>query len=86
MYETFAECLRALLNEGQGGLIVRSNNTFSYEALDQPEPEGEIFLGIYPSATPEVDWRVIYHGGLEAEAAYREYTSNPENGDLLRAA
>lgn len=86
MYETFADCLRALLNECKGGLITRSNNRFYYAVPGQPEPEGELFLGVYPSATPEVDWRVMFLGGPEAEAAYREYTSNPENGDLLRAA
>lgn len=86
MYETFEECLRALLDESKGGLITRSNNRFHYAVPGQPEPEGDVFLGIYPSATPDVDWRVMFHGGQEAEAAYREYISNPENGDLLRVA
>jgi hypothetical protein len=86
MYETFEECLRALLNQGQGGLITKDNNRFNYALPGQPEPEGDLYLGIYPSATPDVDWRVMFHGGPEAEAAYREFTANPENGDLSQTA
>ena len=86
MYETFESCARALLQDEQrdaakGGVIFKNNNRFDYTLNNQPEPdEGEPFLGVYPSATPDVTWRVMFHGGQEAEAAYREFTANPENG------
>ncbi|HZE69876.1 MAG TPA: hypothetical protein VE135_10165 [Pyrinomonadaceae bacterium] len=88
MYETFDECVRALLeddklDDAKGGLITKQNGRFDYSLHGQPEAEGEPFLGIYPSATPEVKWRVMFHGGQEAEAAYRAFTANAENGVLV---
>lgn len=88
MYRNFDEALHALLqdnalNEAKGGLITKTNNQFDYNLLNQPEPkEGDPFLGVYPSATPEVDWRVFFHGGQEAETAYHNFITNPENGHL----
>ena len=84
MYKTFEECLRGLLNnnrlvEAKGGLITRNDNRYNYALHGQPEPEGDLYFGLYPSATPDVDWRTMFHGGAEAEAAYREYTADPEN-------
>ena len=91
MFTTFEECFRTLLeddklDEAKGGVISKINNGFDYTLNDQPESEGDPFLGIYPSATPDVKWRVIFHGGQEAEAAYRAFVSNPDNGWLHPAA
>ncbi len=90
MYETFEECARALLqddklDEAKGGVISKNGVRFDYTLHGQPEAEGEPFVGVYPSATPEVKWRVMFHGGQEAEEAYREFTLNPENGQLCPA-
>ncbi len=91
MHETFDECARALLqddrlDEAKGGVISKTNNGFDYTLNDQPESEADPFLGVYPSATPEVKWRVMFHGGQEAETAYRGFTSDPNNGLLYPAA
>jgi hypothetical protein len=88
MFDNLNECLTALLNENKGGVIVKDGNRFSYTVTGQPEPEGTLFLGIHESATREIDgidWRVMYYGGDEARAAYREFTLNPENGQLVDA-
>lgn len=69
-------------DKAHGGLITKDNNTFNYNLHDETEAEGEPFLGIYPSATPDVDLRVMFHGGAEAETAYRAFTANPDNGFL----
>jgi hypothetical protein len=88
MYETFEQCARALLNnkqldEAKGGLITINNNRFDYSLHGQPEQEGDPFLGIYPSATPEAKWRVVHHKVPESEDAYRAFTANPENGEFI---
>jgi hypothetical protein len=87
----FSACLHALLlgerlDEAKGGLITKvDDDTFNYSLHGDPEAEGEDFLGVYLSATPEVKWRVMFHGGEEARNAYRQFTRNPENGDLIAA-
>lgn len=88
MYETFEQCARALLNNEQldqakGGLIIINNNRFDYSLHGQPEREGDPFLSIYPSATPEAKWRVVHHKVPESEDAYRAFTENPENGEFI---
>lgn len=90
MYETFDDGARALLEDdnldsAKGGLITKEKGGYNYSLHGQPEPEGEPFVGIYPSATPEAKWRAMFHGGPEAEAAYRNFVSNPENGELYEA-
>ena len=90
MFDTFDECTRALLeddklDEAKGGLITKDNGGFNYSLHNQPEAEGESFVGIYPSATPEVKWRAMFYGGEEAAAAYRAFVASPENGDLYQA-
>jgi len=88
---SFNACLHALLSnerldEAKGGLITKvDDDIFNYSLLGDPEAEGEDFLGVYLSATPEVKWRVMFHGGEEARIAYRQFTQNPENGDLMPA-
>lgn len=92
MYDNFDEALHALLqdnalDEAKGGLITKNNDQFDYSLHNQPEPEeGDPFLGVYPSATPEVDWRVFFHGGQEAETAYHNFITNPDNGHLSLGA
>jgi len=89
--ETFNARLHELLqnerlDEAKGGLITKvDDDTFNYSLHGDPEAEGEDFLGVYSSATPEVKWRVMFHGGEEARIAYRQFTQNPENGDLMPA-
>jgi hypothetical protein len=88
VYETFEECARVLLHddkldEAKGSLLTKNNSRFDYALHGQPEAEGEAFVGIYPPATPDVKWRVMYYGGQETEMAYREFASNPENGFLI---
>jgi hypothetical protein len=88
MFDNFDECLTALLNENKGGVIVKNENRFSCAVTGQPEPEGTLFMGIHESATRDIDgidWRVMYYGGDEARAAYREFTLNPEHGQLVEA-
>ncbi|HKB66792.1 MAG TPA: hypothetical protein VKC61_13130 [Pyrinomonadaceae bacterium] len=89
MFNTFTDCFRALLEDdnldaAKGGLVSKLKGQFIYSLHGEPEGEGEPFLGVYPSATPEVKWRVMYHD-REAEGAYREFTSNPDNGELIAA-
>lgn len=89
--DAFNACLHGLLlNErldaAKGGLISKvDDDIFNYSLHGDPEAEGEDFLGVYPSATSEVKWRVMFHGGEEARIAYRQFTQNPENGDLIPA-
>jgi hypothetical protein len=51
----------------------------------QPDDEqGELFLEINPSSTPEVTWRYIALT-KEAQEAYNAFISNPENGEVTYA-
>jgi len=92
MYESFDECLRALLldnnkDKANGGLVTKYDEGFNYNLNNRPVPEdGEPFLGIYRSSDPTRDWTAFFHGGDAARLAYRQYVSNPENGSLSRVA
>ena len=88
MYETYDDCASALLgddrlDDAKGGVISRYENGFDYNLNNEQEPdEGDAFVGIYPSATPDVKWRAMFHGGLEAERLHHAFVSNPEYGYL----
>jgi hypothetical protein len=89
MYESYEECMRALLSDdgiddAKGGVVSKYEVGFDYNLNNQPEPDdGEPFVGLYPSTTPErMKWTVVCHGRQEAETAHHSFVSNPENGVL----
>ncbi|MDQ2973961.1 MAG: hypothetical protein M3R69_00960 [Acidobacteriota bacterium] len=84
MYESFEECFRALLEDegldnAQGGQVIKQDRGFDYKLHHQPEVEGDIFLELNPSSTPEVKWRVL-RTTREADEAYQAFISDQQNG------
>ena len=84
MFESFADCLKGLmfddgLDDAQGGLISKVERGYEYSLDGQPEPEGEPYLGVYPSF-PKKEWKTHYHHP-DAEHAYRNFveTNGPIN-------
>ncbi len=87
MFESFADCLKGLmfddgLADAQGGLISKLESGYEYNLDGQPEPEGEPYLGVYPSSTPEQKWKVFYHHP-NAEHSYRHFIETQEPSVLL---
>jgi len=89
MFDSFDARLRALLeddglDDAHGGGIAKHGDRFSYRLYDQPEPaDGEAFLDLPRSSTPEVKWRA-WMVTDEAREAYRAFVTNPDNGVLYR--
>lgn len=88
---TFEEAMRSLLSDAdldaaRGGVIIKHDDgQFTYRLHGQPDDEqGELFLEINPSSTPEVTWRYITLS-REAQEAYQAFISNPENGEVTYA-
>jgi hypothetical protein len=87
MFESFADCLEGLmfddgLDAAQGGLISKVESGYEYSLDGQPEPEGEPYLGVYPSFTPEKKWKAHYHH-RDAEYAYLNFIETHGPGDAL---
>jgi hypothetical protein len=85
---TFEEAMRSLLSDAaldaaSGGVIIKHNDGhFAYRLHGQPDDEqGELFLELNRSSTPEVRWRYIALS-KEAQEAYNAFISNSENGEV----
>ncbi len=90
MYESFKECLHALLTDDRlddayGGSIACHQEGFDYRLHGQPDGGGEVYFQLLPSSTPKVKWRAL-PVTKEAEQAYRAFISDPRNGTLLAEA
>ncbi|MCU1268268.1 MAG: hypothetical protein JWM21_4586 [Acidobacteria bacterium] len=70
------------LDEAQGGLISKVESGYEYSLDGQPEPEGEPYLGVYPS-WPERKWKVFYHH-RDAEYAYRNFIEKHESAIWMK--
>lgn len=90
MYQTFAECMHALLADeaillGNGAEVYKFNQEFYYLPHGQDnDNDGYQFLAMERSGYTEPYWNVIPMPGA-GEKAYREFVSEPRNGDVLLA-
>jgi hypothetical protein len=87
IYNSFDECLRALLNdngleEARGGQMTKQGEQFNYRLFNQPEIEGDLFFDLYSSTDPNIDW-VRWPVTDEADAALNAFMSDPRNGQLF---
>ena len=86
----FDDCMHALLSDSGlksagGGKILKYQDDlgFGYVLHDQPYNREEVFLDLSPSANlKKSGWIVSFPGEWdnEAEQAYNNFTSNPQNG------
>ena len=88
MYNSFDECMRALLNDerldkAQGGQIRKRPEGFAYRLNGQPDVEGTLFLELALSATPVAKWQPL-PVTKEAKRAFEAFISDPNNGELIK--
>jgi hypothetical protein len=88
MFETFDDCLRALLsdqllNTTKGGSITKHGDEFQYRLYGGPTAvEGETFFELAPSTEEGIDW-IAWPITEAAQAAYDSFESDPRNGLIV---